>query len=593
MRKAHVAVGVMWMVLTFPACMGSDVDGERPDSGGCGGPDYPDPDPVPCDGGLIISEVMPKPGAGADYEWFEVLNGSSETVALDGVNITRSDNDEHRIEDSGVELAPGEHAVIARSGATDIAFDYETGGDIQLPDSGENTLLCLTCDGEESMDCVEYVQDGFPGVSTGIALQLDVDGSEEDNDFGQWWCQADTEMSNGDFGTPGAANSECPEPVVCPNDADLLITELMTGPTDLEFIEVYNAGSEDFPWSCAWFFDGKDSRDLDGCVGSIAAGAHGVIAKDLEALTNLVAVDSGCDSTMSLSSQDSVTVGWYDALGQSQQADSFACDDTSGCSTNKYFGLGLDPTVDDPGQADDPAYWCDQATSIGTYDGGENFATPGSLNDSCDLPVDGDGDGWPEEEDCDDDDPDRHPGAEEQNGDDVDSDCDGYNDIVSGMEDVLPGELVITEFMPNPQAVGDSDGEYVEFINLSGEAVNVLGLEISKAGSSVKTVTASIVIEDGAYFVFARSGDETNGSIGADWDDCPSLTNSNDTITLSYGGSTLDEVAYTTGFGFGDGVAAELSDVSLDNSVDLNWCAAQNASPSGDLGSPGEVNSCL
>lgn len=592
MRRTLPAVMGLFGLLSFPACLNSGVDGDRPERQGCGPIDTPEPDPVECDGGLLITELMPKPGSGADYEWFEVMNASADTVSLDGVLITRSDNDDHRVADSGVELAPGEYAVIARSSATDIAFDYSTEGAIQLPDSGDNTLLCLTCDGEPSMDCVEYANDGFPSVSTGVSLQLDLDGADpDDNDLGDWWCQADAEMSNGDYGTPGSENTECPEPVVCPDSASLLITEMMSGPTDLEFIEVYNAGDEDMPWTCMWSFDGGDSRDLD-CVGSIPAGGHGVIAKDLDALSAVVTIDVGCDTTMSLSDEDTVTIGWYDSFGASQQADSFVCDGSTDCEMDKYFALGLDPSIDDPGTADDAFYWCAQSSSIGDYDGGENFATPGAVNDSCDLPVDNDGDGSPEGIDCDDDDPDRYPGAPETNDDGVDSDCDGEDNILAGMADVLPGDFIITEFMPNPKAVADGDGEYVEFLNVRGEAVNLLGLVISKDGSSSKAVDASVVLEDGGYFVFARSDDSTNGGLGADWDECPSLTNSSDTITLSYDGTVISELSYTSAFGFGDGVSAELIDTSLDITDSANWCSASGDSPTGDKGSPGAANSC-
>lgn len=596
MTKAHGAIGVMWVLLSLPACLGSDSpDGGRPDSGGCGPLDVTEPEPIPCDGGLVITELMPKPGSGADYEWFEVMNASAETVSIDGVVITRSDNDDHRISESGVELAPGEFAVIARSSATDIAFDYETDGDIQLPDSGENTLLCLTCDGEGSMDCVEYANDGFPKVSTGVSLQLDLDGADpDDNDDGAWWCQADTEMSNGDYGTPGAANTECPEPVVCPDGSDLIMTEVLAGPTELEFVEVLNLGDEEVPWSCIWFDDGGSSRDL-ACAGGLPGGATGVIAKDLESLGGLVTMDHACELSMSISDGgDSLSLGVYDSLDQSVQLDTFSCDDTTPeCDWDKYAALGMDPSVTDAVLADDSFYWCEQEAIIGDFAGGTNTGSPGQPNASCDLPVDFDNDGSPFGEDCDDEDPDRYPGNTEINDDGVDSDCDGEDNILAGMADVLPGELVITEFMPNPKAIGDSEGEYVELINLKGEPINLLGLQLSKAGSSTKTVSSAVVLEDGAYFVFARTDDTENGGIGADWPQCPSLTNSADTITLSYDGTEIDALTYTTAFGFGDGVAAELRDTSLDNGVAESWCAASGDSPSGDKGSPGEPNSCL
>jgi hypothetical protein len=592
MRKTPVAVLGLFALLSIPACMNDGPEGGRPDSG-CGTPEFTEPEPVECDGGLVITELMPKPGSGADYEWFEVMNGSAATVSLDGVLITRSDNDEHRVVESGVELAPGEFAVIARSSAVDIGFDYATEGDIQLPDSGENTLLCLTCDGEQAMDCVEYAGDSFPSVSGGISLQVDLDGADPDsNDSGDWWCHSDVEMSNGDFGTPGDDNTECPEPVVCPDDSELIITEVMAGPTELEFIEVQNLSATDLPWSCLWVYDGGSSRDAE-CAGVVPSGGYGVIARDLATLSGFVEIEHACQVSVSVSDGgDSLSVGVYDEFDASQQLDTFTCDDTTDCDWDKYSALGLDPSVADVTVADDAFYWCHQISEIGDYAGEMNFGTPGLPNDDCDLPVDADNDGSPAGVDCDDDDPDRYPGNTEINDDGIDSDCDGEDNILAGMADVLPGELLVTEFMPNPDAVGDSAGEYVEIVNLKGEAVNLLGLELSKDGSSTKTVDASIVLEDGGYFVFARTDDSTNGGLGADWDECPSLTNGGDVITLSFDGEVINEVSYSGAFGYDEGVSAELIGNGLDNTLAESWCSASIESPTGDLGSPGTAGSC-
>ena len=80
MRRTLPAVMGLFGLLSFPACLNSGVDGERPERQGCGPIDTPEPDPVECDGGLLITELMPKPGSGADYEWFVMLR--SPTSAL-------------------------------------------------------------------------------------------------------------------------------------------------------------------------------------------------------------------------------------------------------------------------------------------------------------------------------------------------------------------------------------------------------------------------------------------------------------------------------------------------------------------------------
>ncbi|MDZ7775742.1 MAG: lamin tail domain-containing protein [Bacteroidales bacterium] len=68
----------------------------------------------------------------------------------------------------------------------------------------------------------------------------------------------------------------------------------------------------------------------------------------------------------------------------------------------------------------------------------------------------------------------------------------------------LPG-LVITEIMPDPDAVGDSDGEWFEIYNTGSNTVDLDGFTISDAGSDSFTISNSLIISADSYLVFAEN----------------------------------------------------------------------------------------
>ena len=166
-----------------------------------------------------------------------------------------------------------------------------------------------------------------------------------------------------------------------------------------------------------------------------------------------------------------------------------------------------------------------------------------------------------------------------------------YPDVTS----LVAGDLIITEIMPNPDAVTDANGEWFEVYNASGMDVDLQDLVLSDNGAS-HTVDASLVVLAGEYVVFARNSDiGTNGGVSADheWTSLQ-LTNANDVVTLSYGGTTFDEVDYS---GWGPSAGASLSlafssDVfdTTDNDDPTYWCDGEVVYGDGDLGSPGSAN---
>src|SRR5690606_3744089 len=134
---------------------------------------------------------------------------------------------------------------------------------------------------------------------------------------------------------------------------------------------------------------------------------------------------------------------------------------------------------------DEAANWCDAGDA--SYDGGTHFGTPGAPNTPCGAVIGG-----------------------------------ACLDPVTGqMRDAIvpePGQLLITEVMPNPEAVTDANGEWFE-VHAPGAAVDLNGLLVGTAEDAGKAVGASescLTVPAGGYAVLARKlNPAENGGIQA------------------------------------------------------------------------------
>ncbi len=160
-----------------------------------------------------------------------------------------------------------------------------------------------------------------------------------------------------------------------------------------------------------------------------------------------------------------------------------------------------------------------------------------------------------------------------------------------------PGDLVFVELHPDPDAVADDAGEWLELEVLAATPLELAGCELADLDTDSHTIdVASLVVQPGDRVVFAR--DEAAAQNGGldnvvyAYGGSIALANGDDEILLRCGGVVIDELTYGNSWPFSTGVAAQLdpSASADDNDDPAQWCPAQSAYGSGDFGTPGEAN---
>ena len=162
------------------------------------------------------------------------------------------------------------------------------------------------------------------------------------------------------------------------------------------------------------------------------------------------------------------------------------------------------------------------------------------------------------------------------------------------------GEIIITEFMANPDAVNDEKGEWLEVYNASASTVNFNGWRYRDSGiGNWGYIGINVTVDPGNYFIFGKSLDQSeNGGVPVDYRVVSSMTlnNNGDSIILEKpdglgGYITVDEVVYDNStYTLSDGIANMLKDLSYDNSQSINWGQSTIPYGDGDLGTPGGPN---
>jgi len=295
-----------------------------------------------------------------------------------GMTIRDDGSDSHVIGGNLV-VPPNGFAVLGRNsdegtnGGVQVDYNY---GTWSLA-NGEDEVIIESADLLE-IDRVEY--DGGPNFPdpTGASMSLDPGSFDAiANDDGSNWCEATSSYGDGDLGTPGFMNDDCPVTPVPPTQGDLIVTEIMANPdavydSDGEWFEVYNV--TDHPIQMMGLTIRDDDFDSHVIGSSLVVPSYGYVV-----LGNNANPSENGGLTV-----DYVYGGsWYLANSGDEvviESTSELIDWVNYSSTNSGHSRSLDPNFYNAADNDNQSNWCIEFTS--TYGDGD-YGTPGLVNNYC------------------------------------------------------------------------------------------------------------------------------------------------------------------------------------------------------------------
>ena len=499
-------------------------------------------------GALVITEVHANPdGSDGDAEYIEVFNAEGASVSLSGLTLVAERSDgtsakRHRLLEGSI--GPGDYFVLGKSSASPLPdhLDASYGsalGSLRNSD-GSVSLWC----GDELIDRVRYA-----GTSDGRARELDgaLHPDHLVNDDAANWCdtpEGTSPLSDGNLGTPGRPNSACtsmPLEGTCmdgesarlartPGVGEVRITEWMPNPigsdAEYEWVEILFDSAADLhgfelgPTADALQLATRGSECFPVDAGSrVVFGASPAAAPRVDAELRFSLGNSGARSILAGAHGEVLDRVEYDGAVE-----------------------GVAWQIDEDGEA----CLAEAAPSYG--DGG--VGTPGDANVDCVMQL--------------------AAGMCLDQG------------TARRIEPPVLGDAQITEWMADPEAADNRNGEWVEVRLDSSVDLNGLSLEDAAGGSTTITSEACLRVPAGAHALFVRSLDpQENGSIAAGaFPLSLSLNNREETIALSIDGEILDTVSYTTTHA---GAATQVDQAG-------NVCLASTRYGDGDFGTPGAPN---
>ncbi|WP_368667410.1 lamin tail domain-containing protein [Corallococcus sp. AB030] len=537
--------------------------------GACGLPTWEE-EPAACEallpGDLVITEYLNDPvGSDTGKEYVELHNPTGETVDLLGVTLftARDEAAQERVYTftTGLPVDAGAYVVLGdvREGALPEHVD-QTYGDALGALGNSAGLLGLRC-GTRVLDSVVLEAPAKSGLA-------------RTHDGLSGWCDAP--------GSPGVANAPCPSlpdggvtsgatclppgasaprDIQSPRPGELIITEVMANPrgddTVGEWLEVRATVPVDLNGLTVGTDTSGTRLESERCL-SLAAGESALLARRREPEVN-----GGLPEPLATFSVDLRNAGGMVAV----RAGSVLID-------SALYGPAQDgvatqvsaPLTADAKNNDVTASWCAATQAYG--DKG-NLGTPGRTNRVCTA---------------------TDAGTAQA----------GCIDRTTGQTRALRtptvGSLVLNEFMADPAAVPDAQGEWVEVLALREVDLNGVTLA-NESGSSVLESPLCLSMKAGGFAVLARSDDASlNGGL-------PSVLGTfafglgngagAHVLKLSAQGTVLDSVAFTNAASAG--VSSQL-DARVRDAAGNDAAGAFCPTPAGvtygtgDRGTPGREN---
>lgn len=155
------------------------------------------------------------------------------------------------------------------------------------------------------------------------------------------------------------------------------------------------------------------------------------------------------------------------------------------------------------------------------------------------------------------------------------------------------GIVVINEFMAHPLAsYTETDGEWVELYNRSGDWVNLSGWVLSNALGQAVTMSTYLLPPEG-YYVLCACGDESmNGGLDPDYVYSNFMINDTGRLTLSsHSREIIDEIVYTSSWPITEGRSCERINPGWISNMPSTWDESTLTFGNGDFGTPGTLNS--
>jgi hypothetical protein len=419
------------------------------------------------------------PGPDEGSEWFELFNPTDRRLVLTGAELEAGRQDgadpaRHSLGPAWLEA--GAYLVLGNAAAAYAPPHVDVGYGTALGTlRNARGRLALRCGGAE-IDAVSY-----EAGRDGVALQRDGAGSSQGAAAAPaHWCAA---MEAG--GTPGQPNPPCPaspdadtcldgtgrRAIRAPQPGDLLLSEIMTSPEQVadargEWIEL--ATRADLDLNGVELATGADRVDqVLGAPTCLAAPAGGrwLLARDPDPARNggLPAVHGRLE--VALASGTSARPG-YLRIGHRGRL----LDELHWTSSPAGASLAVDPgSLTSADRA--TRRLCPGRDPYGAGD----LGSPGASNPACPEPL--------PEHGC------RDTGGPRP------------------VRRPRPGELFISEYMPDPAGIADRQGEWIEL--QASAAVDLNGLVLSPGeGTPVQTLSAEacLSLAPGDTALLARSG---------------------------------------------------------------------------------------